>query len=108
LKFKFQVDEDTQILFEIAVHFLQTYFEAEKNEAIAKVEQYYEDWKAVHDDDFYHEISSFETAVRVHYYITLQGSESNYIFWRHEKGYNQQPAEAAQYFRENYFLDVKD
>lgn len=103
MEFNFSVDDDTHALLEITVHFLKTYFDYDENDAIPKLEEYYE--RAKHDDDFYHQISSFQVAARVHYFITLNGTENDYVFWRRENGLNGQPPEAAQYFREHYFLD---
>ena len=102
MKFNFDTDDDTRKLLEITVHFLQTYFGYEESDAISTIEAYYK--QAHHDDDYYHQLSSFHVAVRVHYFITLNGTYDNFVFWRRDNCLNTQPPEAAQHFRDYYFL----
>lgn len=101
--FQFQVDDDTQRLFEIAVHFLQEYFAYSEEMAINMVNHYYLAWENIHDNDFYHQILSFQIAVRVHYFVGLNGNPDNFAEWRSAEKLTAQPPEAAEYFRQHYF-----
>lgn len=101
--FQFQVDDDTQRLFEIAVHFLQEYFAYSEEQAVDMINHYYLSWINTHDDDYYHQILSFQIAVRVHYFIGLNGNSDDSVEWRSAEKLNAQSPEAAEYFRQHYF-----
>jgi hypothetical protein len=103
MKFDFSTDDETIQLFQIAVHFLQVYFSYAEEQAIDMVNQYYSDWQNIHDDDFYHHISSYEIAIRAHYFIKLKGKQESYIEWKRDNDYFNPPQEAFAYFRKHYY-----
>jgi len=102
MKFAFSSDSDTHKLFEIVVHFLNSYFEYPVSRAVNMVNDYYRAWHVIHDDDFYHELSAFQTSVRIHYFVGLKGEEADFSKWRKENGLQNTPEEARQYFTNNY------
>ena len=89
MDFKIQPSKDVQLIFEIAVHYLMDVFDYGELQGISAIEQYYLDWKDRHkDDDFYHHLGPFEIALRVHYFLKIQGDELEYITWRRDNGLN--------------------
>jgi hypothetical protein len=103
MKFDFETDDESLKLFEITVHFLQVYFKYPAKEAVSMLNEYHRQWESIHqDDDFYHHIGAYESAVRIHYFQGLKADSRDYITWRMENGFNKTPREALEYWRNNY------
>ena len=99
----FDTDDDTRRLFDIVGWCLERYFGHTDESATAAINAYYHRFSSLHDDDVYHELGPYFSALRIHYVIDLGGTLNRFPLWRHEAGYLREPPESLEYFRENYF-----
>ena len=103
-----QYDQDTLILLRIARDFLCKYFEHEQAAANTLLNSFIEEYGVTYDEDYFHEVSSYFLAAIVHYLQHLRGERNNAHSWAVHHGYNKPPAEAALYFRDNYYGYYRD
>lgn len=107
INFSFKTDDDTIRLFQIVVWCLKKYFCHTDDSAVEAINSYYEKNAERHDDEFYHYEMPFRVAVRIYYSEVLRrGDDKDVKFynWRRESGYDVDPREAIDYFREHYYV----
>ena len=103
MEFDFTTDEDTKLLLEIAVWCLSEYFGHSEDEAVHLVNAFYDKFKDLWEDSFYHHEMPFRVAARMHYVIHLGGKNSEFSEWIIGTEWNQAPREAIEYFQQRFF-----
>ncbi len=101
---KIKYDEDTFRLLEISTEFLIRFFEHTQEKADILMMKFLKSYSKYYDEDILHHESSYRIAAIVHYLIELKGSRETLGNWLVENGYNKQPPEALEYFRDHYFV----
>jgi len=83
--------------------FLQIYFgyTPEKAESFLKI--FFLKFSSRFDEDAIHHESSYRMAAIIHYLIEIKGDPNGLGDWMIANRFNQPPADALAYFRENYF-----
>jgi len=107
MNFSFRTDEDTTSLFQIVIWCLKKYFCHTDESAVKATNSFYDKNLDRYDADFYHEEMPFRIAVRIQYSEILErgdDKEQKFYDWRSESGYDVDPREAIDYFREHYFM----
>ena len=100
---EYDYDEDTEMILEICLQFLQDYFGHEINVAQQILADFLEQHRTDYGEDMIHHELSYRIAAIMHYLIFLKGDRTNVGTWLAESGHHAAPREALEYFRENFY-----
>ncbi len=101
-------DSETLRVLEISLHFLETYFGHDIDKGTELMKSFFDNHGDRYDEDLIHNQSSYRLSATIHYYECLKGENSGYGEWMRTNGHFDPPAEAFEYFRENYFDIYRD
>lgn len=102
--FKIDCDEDTAKFLEIVLWNLQRYFFCQSKEKGADlIQKLYTDFSYYFEQDFHFQDGAFHVAAKIQYEYMLDGAKPDFEQWLRENGIFNQPREALEYFRRNYF-----
>lgn len=97
MEFSIETDDVTLAILETTAFCLQKYLGYSEAQAVALIEQYYHH-KSFVDEDFIHHEGPFRIAVRMHYFVTLQGNPGEFENWKRENNLMSPPQGAPSYF----------
>jgi hypothetical protein len=96
-------ENDTFRILDIALKFLETYFEHSPERAELAMKRFFETFSDRFGEDIIHHESSYRMAAIIHYLCDLKGDPDRLGHWLLEQKFNQTPVEALDYFRRHYF-----
>lgn len=102
-KYATRYDEDTIVLLQITLHFLEKYFKHETKEAEKLMNDFLDSEVPMDHEDFLHYRLPYTFAAVIHYQEHLKGEPSNAWDWVVENRYHDTPKEAMIYYQEKYF-----